>query len=68
VRERIEKDIRGNTAARHSLVDEARSHLGLGLAHVGRSEQELAVQVRDVDRVHVDHINAAEACTFFLSI
>jgi len=53
--------VRSDVATRNSLVDEARSNFSLGFAHVARPEEELTIQVGDIDRVHVDHIDAAEA-------
>ena len=37
-----------------------RAHLRLGHAHVTLAEQELAVEVADVDRVEVDHLDVPE--------
>ena len=45
----------------HSVVNELRSHLCLGLAHVLLSEQELSVEVGQVDGVHVNHCDISEA-------
>lgn len=43
-----------------TLVDERSGHLGLGLADISLAEEELAVEVGNVDRVHVDDVNVAK--------
>lgn len=45
---------------RHALHGAGRRHLGLAAPHVGGAEEELAVEVGDVDGVHVDHVDGAK--------
>ncbi len=43
-----------------SLHDEVSRGHCLGLTHIFLTEQELSVQIRHVDRVHIDHLNITE--------
>lgn len=54
-------DVRIDLTARHALHDEVGCHRGLGLTDVALSEEELAVEVGDVDGVHINHVDALEA-------
>ena len=45
----------------HTPLDEPRRNLRLGLADVCLPEQELSVEVRNVDRVHVDDVDVLES-------
>ena len=40
-----------------ALVDESCGHLCFGLPHVSLTEEELSIQVRDVNGVHVDDMD-----------
>ena len=51
----------GDLAAGDPGVDALGRHLRLKLAHVRLAEEELPVQVGQVDRVHVDHVDVPEA-------
>ena len=54
-------NIRGDLTAGDPGVDALGRHLRLELAHVRLAEEELPVQVGQVDRVHVDHVDVPEA-------
>ena len=54
-------EVRGDLNAGQFAVDVVGGHLGLRSADVLVSKQELPVQVRQVDRVHVDHVDLIEA-------
>mmetsp|Transcript_8351 Transcript_8351/g.28061 ORF Transcript_8351/g.28061 Transcript_8351/m.28061 type:complete len:361 (+) Transcript_8351:690-1772(+) len=54
-------EVRGDAGAGDALVDEVGCHNGLGLTHVALSEQELTVQVGDLNRVHIDHVDVEKA-------
>mmetsp|Transcript_25356 Transcript_25356/g.83348 ORF Transcript_25356/g.83348 Transcript_25356/m.83348 type:complete len:444 (+) Transcript_25356:722-2053(+) len=53
--------VRGDGDARHALHHALRRHRRLGLADVGGAEEKLAVQVRHVNRVHVNHVDVLHA-------
>jgi len=45
----------------NSLLDELGGDFGLGLAYVCLAEEELAVEVGDVDCIHVDDVDVFES-------
>ena len=49
--------MRHHVRAFYPAVDKRCRALGLGFADIGRPEKELSVEVRDVDGVHIDHVN-----------
>eukprot|EP00586_Coscinodiscus_wailesii_P019659 CAMPEP_0172510016 /NCGR_PEP_ID=MMETSP1066-20121228/225444_1 /TAXON_ID=671091 /ORGANISM="Coscinodiscus wailesii, Strain CCMP2513" /LENGTH=71 /DNA_ID=CAMNT_0013288803 /DNA_START=1118 /DNA_END=1333 /DNA_ORIENTATION=- len=53
--------MRRDVHPRTTFVDEPGSDFGFGVAHVLLPEEELAVQVRDVDTVQVDHVYVRNA-------
>ena len=59
-REKGEKNGIGSDRSSRASDLPRRAHLRLGHAHVTLAEQELAVEVADVDRVEVDHLDVPE--------
>lgn len=53
--------MRRHHAPLHSLTDKGSCHRSLVQPHVGEAKEELPVQVGDVNRVHVDDVDVAEA-------
>jgi len=53
--------VRGDGQPRHARADVGGGDGRLGLPHVGRSKEELAVEVGHVNRVHVNDVEAAKA-------
>lgn len=52
--------VRGHQHAWDTQHDEIRSCRGLTLADISFTEQELAIEIRNVNGVHVDHMDVAE--------
>lgn len=54
-------EVRGNVNAGQPAVDVVGGHFGLRFADILVSKQELSIQVGQVNRVHVDHVDLIEA-------
>ena len=44
-----------------TFVDESSSNLRFGLANICLAEEELPIQIRDINRVHVNDVNILPA-------
>lgn len=53
--------VRSHHAPMHSLTDKGSRHGSLVQPHIGEAKEELPVQVGDVNCVHVDDVDVAEA-------
>ncbi len=51
----------GDSDAGDTFCDTGSSDLGFRFAYVGWAEEELAVEIRDVNGVHINHIDIAKA-------
>ena len=55
-----QKRIRDNVAERNALINETGGYFSFGFAHIFVPKQKLAVQIGQVDCVHVDNMDTTE--------